>query len=397
MTKYRSFFQISIMTLFIFSCKGRKNDIDLSKTNSVIKSVDSTSLRITFSENKESKQLLFDSLLFGSNCDVAIKTIQGRSALEIKTDKEFSDAFIDIKASLGHPIDFTSYKYISMDILIPDDSWIAALKLNFKDSLGNFGGCPEVANNFYGHYNQWFSIVTNLQQLTPHFKNWEGTDNPLHKVSYLSLNPYNANQADSSLIYINNIMLSNDVPQKSYIPARIEKMDSIPNIPFEINFDNKALLKKLMAYRSFESSYQAMSKNIAGNETMAIRLKGSDKNKHIAFLPILEKITGHPVDFTQVKYIYFSYYITKESDDFDGIWLYLTSEHWQDILVDKNFIKDYVKGSWQKVRIPVNELQFIRERGDQLVLSNVYELRVELNYFPDKKNIEMWIDNFGWE
>ncbi len=384
-----------IVPLFIanLSCKNKEQNKPIHNYTSK----SSTSFMLKFLDNKDTQKLLYDSIVYGSKCKVSIKTIENRPALEIKTSKEFSDAFVDLKKLFGHTINFEKARYLSMSLFVPDQSWISALKLNFKDSIGNFGGCPEIANNFYGNYNRWFDIVVDMKKLTPRFKNWHGDGNPLSNTSLLSLNPYNAHQADSSVIYINNISLTNTKPSGDYLTSLVKPVDSIQNIPFKMDFDNPAFLRQLMAYRSFESSYQAMSKNIAGNNTMAIRLKGNLENNNIAFLPILDKVTGHPVDFTKIKRIYFSYFITEDSDDFDGMWLYLTTEHWNDILLDKKFYSDYKKGIWEKVSIDINDLNLEQIKGDDPVLPNVYELRINVNYFPKKKNIEMWIDDFGWE
>ncbi len=383
-----------IILLFIlnFSCKIEEKD-----TPVLVQSKNNTSFTFRFLDNEETRKLLSDSLIYSSNCKVSIKTVENKPGLEIKTNKEFSDAFIDLKKLFGHTINFKEARFISMSLLVPEKSWISALKLNFKDSLGNFGGCPEIANNFYGNYNRWFDIVVDMKKLTPNFKNWHGDENPLSNTSLVSLNPYNAHQADSSVIYINNISLTNTKPSGDYLTSLVMPVDSVQNIPFKIDFDDPAFLRQLMAYRSFESSYQAMSKNVAGNKTMAIRLKGNSENKNIAFLPILNKVTGHPVDFTKVKRIYFSYFITEDSDDFDGMWLYHTSEHWNDILLDKKFCSEYKKGVWEKVSIDIDDLNLEQIKGDDPVLPNVYELRINVNYFPEKKNIEMWIDDFGWE
>jgi hypothetical protein len=240
-------------------------------------------------------------------------------------------------------------------------------------------------------------MVVDLQDIIPVFKNWQGDQSPLPRTAYLTFNPYNAHQADSSSIYIQKLTLSNDKPTGDMLPRLAKPIKVDQNIPYEINFDDDATLRRHTAFRSYESSFQAIANHVAGNETRAIRLKGSDQNKYIAFLPILDKVTGKPVDFTKVKRIYFSYYLTPESDDFDGNWLYLTSMHWDDMLLDKEFYRDYKKGSWQKVSIDMAELNLARVKGENPVLPAVYELRLDINYFPGRKNIEMWIDDFGWE
>ncbi|MCM5663814.1 hypothetical protein [Galbibacter mesophilus] len=355
------------------------------------------SFTINFSDEETVQKLLQDSILYGSDCAVAFKTVGELPALEVKTKAEFSDAFIDFEKLFGHTIDFSQSSYLTVKMYVPKNSWISALKFNFKDAKGNFGGGQEVFNNFYQNENQWIEMTVDMKDIAAEFQNWSGDENPLPQTQLLSLNPYNAHQADSSSIYIHSLKLTQQKPEGNFVPRLAERVELENNIPYEINFDDEATLKKHIAYRSYESSYQALAKNVAGNPSRAIRVKGNDTNKYIAFLPIMDKVTGKPVDFTKVKTLYFSYYITPDSDDFDGSWLYLTSEHWNDILQDTTFYLDYKKGSWQKVSIPIDSLHLQQVKGDRHVLPEVYELRLDLNYYPGKNNIEMWIDNFGWK
>ena len=356
-----------------------------------------TSFYLHLARDSVAQRLLSDSIIFGSGCQLSLTETGGRPALAIKTSQEFSDAFIKLEHLYGYPVDVSQARYLSLSLYVPDSSWISAMKFNFKDSLGNFGGANEVFNNFYGHYNRWIDVVVDIQTLLPDFKNWTGNSSPLPRVSLLSFNPYNAHQADSSVIYVNNLRLSDEKPDAQYTRALAPRPRQEPNIPYEINFDNLKRLRTQTAYRSFESSYQALASGVAGNETRAIRLKGNEVNEHIAFLPMLDKLTGKPVDFTRVSRIYFSYYLTEDSDDFDGSWLSLVSQHWQDILIAKDFYSDYQKGAWHRVSIPLDSLNFEQVRGQNDVLPQVYELRLDLNYLPGQKNIEMWIDDFGWE
>ncbi|MEO0332271.1 MAG: hypothetical protein AAF223_11400, partial [Bacteroidota bacterium] len=384
---------IFIVSLFCF-CTDQPPTIERA---SQFVSQDPTSFEISFTHDGSTSRLLSDSIIYGSGCQLAIAKIGNQSALEIKTDKEFSDAFVDLEQLFGYTFNFSQARYLSMKLWVPDSSWISTMKLNLKDTLGNFGGFKEVFNNFHGNYNQWVEVVIDMQTILPDFQNWAGDENPLSRVAQLSLNPYNAHQADSSVIYVNNVRLSNEKPDLNYTSPLVPLPESSPNTAYKITFDDDSLLRQLMAYRSFESSYQAFAKGIGGNKTRAIRLKGKEENKHIAFLPMLDKMTGKPVDFTQVKRIYFSYYLTEESDNFDGSWLSLVSEHWNDILIAKDFYSDYEKGDWHQVSVNLDDLDFERVKGEGSVLPNVYELRVDLNYFPENKNVEMWIDDFGWE
>lgn len=352
---------------------------------------------VRFAKDSVTNNLLRDSTIFGSGVKVSLKEIGGTEALEIRTDQEFSDAFLDFEKLFGHTIDFNQANYVSMKLWVPKESWISALKFNIKDSNGNFGGFNEITNNFYGNHDRWLNVMVNMQDIIHDFKNWNGEDSPLSKTKFLSLNPYNAHQADSSSIYIHSIKLSDTKPEGSFIAALAPRPVIEPNIPHTITFDDEELARQQMAIRAFESTYQAMAKNVGGNQTMAIRLKGKESNKHLAFLPILDKMTGKPVDFTKVKRLNFSYYLTEESADFDGSILYLANAHWKDVLVHENVFSDFKKGGWHEVSIAMKDLGFETMEGHEKVLPNVYEIRLGLNYRPSSKNIEMWLDDFGWE
>lgn len=381
-----------LVVVFLFGCQHKQNN-----TSSVYQSKNDLSFHIQFGQDSKTESFLQDSAIVGSGAKVSLARVDNQSALEVKTAQEFSDAFLDLEKLLGREIDFSKARYLKLKLLVPKASWITALKFNFKDARGNFGGCDEIVNNFYGNYDQWVTYVVDLQHHIPLFKNWHGEDNPLPQTKYLSLNPYNAHQADSSSIYIHSLELSQEYPSGEFEVPLTQRPEISPNLPYTITFDEEVLLRKQMAIRAFESTYQAMAKNVGGNKTMAIRLKGKDSNKHLAFLPILDKLTGDPVDFTKVKTLKFSYYLTEDSADFDGSILYLANEHWKDVLVHKNIYDDFKKGVWQEVRIDLSSLNLDTMEGSEEVLPNVYEIRFGLNYRPNQKNIEMWLDNFGWE
>lgn len=391
---YRLYLSFVFLVLCV-ACEQKKEKKNGAET--YFQSNSTTDFNITFENNTSYPNLLGDSTIFGSSASVTIREIKGEGALEIKTISEFSDAFIDLERLFGHPIDFTKANFVSMRLLVPKESWITALKFNFKDAQGNFGGCNEITNNFYGNYDQWMDVIVDMRTIVPTFKNWHGEENPLPRTKYLSLNPYNAHQADSSSIYVHSIILSTEKPQGNFTEALAPRPTINPNNPYTITFDDEEALQSQMAIRAFESTYQAMGKNIAGNTTMAIRLKGKESNKHLAFLPILDKLTGAPVDFTQVQRLKFSYYLTEDSADFDGAGLYLTDEHWNSVLYDKTVFADFKKGEWVDAVIELKDLNLDLVRGKGPVLPNVYEIRLGLNYRPGQKDIEMWLDNFGWE
>lgn len=256
---------------------------------------------MVFGEDETIQGLLESGSIYGQGCTLALTEWQGRSALAISTDKEFSDAFIPLEKMLGHPFDITAARFFTITMSVPDKSYISALKLNFKDAEDNFGGIGEVVNNFYGNYKRWMTVTIDLGNLLPDFQNWHGTGNPLGQTTHLSLNPYNGHQAAPSTIYVHSLALSDTDPRVADTKALADVVYPEDNIPFVIDFDDPSVLHQQMAYRSFESSFQALGKNIGGNPSMAIRLKGNDANKYIAFLPKLHQITGNPVDFT--KYV----------------------------------------------------------------------------------------------
>lgn len=386
---------VGLLLAVFLSCKDKRWRAD--DHTSIYRSDDRTSFEIRFANDPTTSSFLQDSTLFGSDAKVSIKNIGGLDALEIKTKEEFSDAFIDLEKLFGHTIDFSKARYVSMRIFVPKESWICALKFNFKDSLGNFGGCNEITNNFYENYGQWINVVIDMQEVIPEFKNWQGTENPLPNTKWLSLNPYNAHQADNSVIYVHSIGLSDTKPNLNFVKALLPRPNITPNIPYTLSFDNEPMLKRQMAIRAFESTSQAMATNVGGNPSRAIRLKGKETDKHLAFLPILDKLTGKPVDFTQVKRLHFSYYLTENSADFDGASLFLASEHWNSVLLDTLVLTEFKRGEWQDATIEIATANLKRVRGNESVLPHVYEIRFGLNYRPGQQNIEMWLDNFGWE
>lgn len=390
-------FYIFFFFVLIFVSCGIEKKTDNGST-SLFVSKNATDFDIRFAKDTLMENLLRDSVIFGSGASVSIEQIGGLDALEIKTDQEFSDAFLNLEQLFNHTIDFNKSRYISMKLWVPKESWITALKFNIKDAKGNFGGFNEITNNFHQNHDKWMNVIVDMQEIIPVFKNWVGEGNPLSTAKFLSFNPYNAHQADSSSIYVHSIKLTEQFPkdivfQKTLAPRpKVEQ-----NVPHTITFDKEDLFREQIAIRAFESTYQALEKNVAGNETRAIRMKGKENNKHLAFLPILDKLTGTPVDFTKVKHLKFSYYLTEDSPDFDGAILYLADENWNNVLINEKVYSDFKKGSWQDVTIDFASLNFDQMENHDEVLSNVHEIRFGLNYRPGQKDVEIWLDNFGWE
>ncbi|GAB5521848.1 MAG: hypothetical protein RhofKO_40990 [Rhodothermales bacterium] len=358
---------------------------------------DRTSFIIDFADDAATRALFADDTIFGSDASVALETVNGEAALRVATVEEFSDAFVDLEALFGHTIDFSDARYLAVRMLVPEGSWIKALKFNFRDAEGNMGGIGEVTNNFYGHYGQWLDVIVDLQTMLPGFENWVGETSPLPNVKELSFNPYNGHQADSSVYYISRLQLSNAPITGTYHDRLAERPIVEPNIPYTITFDDPEVLHQQMAIRGFESTYQALQSGVAGNETMAIRVKGRPDKQYIAFLPMIDKLTGQPADFRNVERISFDYYLTEDSAPFDGSSFFIVTEHWQNILLTRDFYDDYKRGAWHTVSVNLADIDFDQVSGTDPVLPNVYELRLDLNYESDEKGIEMWIDNFRWE
>ena len=346
------------------------------------------------------RRWLTDSILYGSDCALSVAEAGGSTCLQLTTRSEFSDGFLDLEKLFGRPVDLQAGGYLNAEIYVPRESWIATLKFNARDMAGNFGGFREVMNNFPGRYDAWLTFSVPVADLLPDFTNWVGTESPLARVEQLSFNPYCAHQASPSSIYIRSVSLRDEAPAGADAGALLERKFPATNAVYHIDFDDDTWLREQIAYRSFESSAQAFGEGIGGNASRAIRLRGEDHLNNIAWLPILTQVTGAPVDFTRVDSIYFRYYLPPETDDFDGSHFYLTSEHWDDILLDTAFYADFKRGSWERLAVAVDDLQLERVRGElprDSILRAVHELRFNINYFPDRKNVEMWIDDFGWK
>ncbi|OAV44345.1 hypothetical protein [Lewinella sp. 4G2] len=338
----------------------------------------------------------YHAICEGCEASPAPTPIAGFNAIKVTTDQEFSDYLLNLEDTYGQTFDFTKAKYLTLHLLVPKGSYVRAMKLNFRDAEGNFGGIGEVANNFPDQWGEWQTIVIDLEKQLQDFKLWHGESSPLSAVAELSLNPYNANQEGPQAYYVSRIQLSDAKPEGGVAMPLLSK-PSIPNQSYTFTFDDPAELDPLMAYRVFEASNQAFAKGIGGNETNAIRMRGRPELNNIAFLPIVQQMNGQPVDFTKVKELFFDYYLEPGGDDFDGATLYLTSEHWNDILIDPRAYTDFVAGEWRTVRLPIKDVNLSVAKGDGDFLDAVYEWRLNLNFREDEKDITMWLDNVGWK
>ncbi len=378
--------------LILVACGQKKNSAPL------IESADRSNFVLQLGSKAIPSALLNDSILTCSGCTIGLTNIGGKNAIELSTKKEFSDGLINLKKLFGHTIDFRSARYLELAIYVPRTSWITALKFNYQDEKGNFGGCHEIANNFYGNYDTWIKVQVDLKDALTDCQNWVGEESPIPNTAFLSLNPYNAHQADDSKIYVHSIKVGNSLPDGNFTEALSARPDTVAN-PFEMNFEDGPYFRKVLAYRGFESSGQALEKGKFGNSTMAVRIENNNtvKRKYTCFLPMFKKVTGNTVDFSQVKKIYFDYYLTEDSEAFEDATLFLTGEHWEQILKDSSALRDFKKGSWERAEIYMDSLDLELVKGDFNPINAIHELRLDLNYLPGHKNTEMWIDNFGWE
>lgn len=337
-----------------------------------------------------------DSLAYGSDCAVEIAEAEGERALKITTEAEFSDAFLDLEALTGGPVDFTGGKYLVVRVLVPEESWVAALKLNFGDAQGNLGGIPEIANNFRERRGVWQTVLVDLGERNAEFQNWAGDESPLPRATRLSLNPFNANQAEPSSFYVSRLALYDAKPSGAFDDALVPHPTVATNNPFEVTFDDESYLWQNLAYRTFEGSFQTFREGVAGNATRAIRIKGSPPNEYIALLFELDQMTGAAVDFTAVRELYFDYYLVPGGDPIDGAKLFVTNDGWANILLDERAVETFEAGRWQQMVLRIEELDLELARGEEGVLPRVEQIRLDLNYRPGRKDVEMWIDNVGW-
>lgn len=383
----------SVLILIIgcfFSC------VKVEKGN--LSSVNASDFEIVLGEDVNTDNWISEGILEASDCEVAIETIAGKKAIKVTTTAEFSDALINLEKLFEHSIDFYGANYATLEVFLPEDSYISALKFNYADAKGNFGGCQEMVNNFENAKGTWRTYKIDLKKALKECSVWSGDEDPIGNAIKLSLNPYNPHQASPSSIYVHAIKISKVEPEGEYVEPLLPRPDTTAT-PFLLDFNDTPYFRKVLAYRGFETSYQALGTGIGGNETQAVRIKNENgsSRKFTCFLPEFLKLTGYPVDFTQVKKFYFSYYVTPESDDFDGANLFLTSHKWKEVLLDDHFYDDFKKGEWHKVEIFIDDLDLIQVQGEESPLAEITDLRIDLNYRPDAKNIEMWIDDFGWE
>ena len=339
-----------------------------------------------------------------SDCRSVTANIAGRDCRRVATDREFSDLLIDVASVTGGPVDFRDARYLTLELYVPSDSWISAIKLNFRDAAGNFGGVPEVANGFVDHPDRWVRTTVDLQTVLPKFQRWHGDASPLPAVTHLSLNPYNADQSSPQPWYVRSVRLSPIPPEPTDddIEPIVAPEPVVDNARFTMTFDDDHALRRWTSVRAFEATHQAFRRGVAGNATRAIRVSGLDRNKHIVFLPMFDRLTGRPVDLTASTRITFRYHRVPGGDDFDGVGLFVADRDWQNLLYADDFLDRMTPGGWHDVAVDLRDLDLRRVHGDanaksdDAILRQAHEIRLDLRHDGDHKAIEVWIDDFAW-
>lgn len=354
-------------------------------------------------DNQDSTQAMIDrGILHGQGCTLTADSVAGRAALRLATTEEFCDGFVEIEKWLGQTVDLGSGGYLTFGVYVPDRSQVMSVKFNQRDTEGRFGGCGNYFNNLYGRRGEWIDVTVPLTEQYAECRTWVGEGDFLSEVSAISINPYNADRIDTAILYLSHISFSHNSP-----PTRRDQVNRLSprpavavNNPHTITFDEPELLARQQAYRTFEATTQSIAAGKFGNQTNAIRAYGTGDNRYISWLPDIEQMTGQPVDFHQVDSLFFSYYLTPESDSFEGARLFITTgDDWEGILIAENFMThdDFMRGSWSRHAVAIDDLDLTRvdEPGD--VLSAVYELRLDLKYVDSAGPIEIWYDDFGWK
>ncbi|MEL7161282.1 MAG: hypothetical protein AAFN92_11040, partial [Bacteroidota bacterium] len=308
---YRFFALLSFLSLLV-SCADAPPQTTVTSTGP-------DNFLLELRNDDAGQQLFADGLIHGSHCEVDLAEIAGRPALRLATLSEFSDAFMDFEALFGYAIDFRAGKFFYFDAYVPEGSWIASLKFNHKTADGSFGGCGNSANNLAANQGRWFTVEIPVEEWFAHCKNWSGESDFLSATREFTVNPYNANRVDTGVVYLNNFQLTDErrevVPLS---PRNVAKPELADNSPYTITWDDRPLLEKQLAWRSFEATTQHITSGKFGNPTNAIRSYGTGQNKYICLLPDIEQMTGRPVNFHDLDSLHFRYYLTEDSAPVHG-------------------------------------------------------------------------------
>ena len=355
---------------------------------------------VSFEDADQVRGWIADGTLEAGDCTLTPVTIDGVGCLRLTTQSEFSDALLDLTKLAGGPLDLSAARFLTLRLHVPQPSWIAAVKLNLRAADGSFGGVPEVANNFVPHRGRWVTVVADLRLALPRFQLWHGETDPRPHATHVSLNPYCADQSRPSSLCIRSLSLSDTRPprQPDEVAALAERPSHPAGLPFAMDFDDETALRRLTAWRSFESSVQAFAVGVAGNPTRAIRLQGKESNRHIAFLPMFERMSGQPLDLTAAKRITFRYHLVPGSDPVEGATLFLADEGWSRVALDRDIGVRFEPGGWRDATIDLTALRFGGQPLAEVPFADaVHELRLDLNYRPGQKAITLWLDDFRIE
>ena len=337
-------------------------------------------------------------VLEGRGCTLAADRVGGEAALRLTTRSEFCDGLIDLRAVAGGVADFREARWLRVRCRVPAESRVAALKLNFRDAEGNFGGVPEVVNAFAVRPGEWVEAVVDLRTLLRRFEVWHGEASPLPAVTHLSLNPYCADQSRPSSLWVSEIELTVEKPAGDFDAAVCER-PGLTGLPLRLDFDDAETLRRMTAWRAFEASGQALRSGVAGNETMAVRLTGLEKNRYIAFLPMLDRLTGRTHDLSGPRRVRFRYYLEPGGDPVDGVRLFVAGEGWESVAVAEDFLTELQPGGWRAVDVDLSALTFT---GELSALSEAAEVRLDVKHRGAKgamegKRVTVWVDDFEIE
>ena len=384
-----------LLLLLLFGCPGA------APSETVGLSSQSAEFAISLADDAAARDLLASGAIRGADCSLGMATVAGQPALRIATVAEFSDAWIDLEQVVGRPIDFGSGGILRFDLFIPQESHIASVKFNHAGADSSVGGCGDYFNNVVGNQGEWLRVTVPLLEQYAQCQNWVGEGDVLRPTHALSINPYNAERSDTSVMYINNISLGTGYGHGGPGVQRLAPRPRVTDVnPYTITFDDDTLLARQLAYRTFEATTQSLAKNKFGNSSRAIRAYGTGANNYICWLPDVAEMTGRPVNFHRVDSLFFRYYLTPESDTVAGARLFFTTgEDWEGLLIAEDFMQpdEFVRGQWTRHAVAIDDLDLTPARESRDVLAAVYELRLDLKYAESAGPIEIWYDDFGWK
>ncbi|MEM7571301.1 MAG: hypothetical protein AAF433_00320 [Bacteroidota bacterium] len=363
---------------------------------STLQGADATNFQIDIQDQATFDQLVKDGHFRCQDCSARFVEVEGLPAMEITSQLQFCDAYFDLEGLFGHTYDLSQARYLSYALYVPASSWIGTVNHNYQDADGYTAGCGRPTNSFIDYKGQWVRYLIDLQaqQRDEGCETWNGEVDPLDAVQSFSINPYNGNLTVPSVLFVNDIRLSDQHPNLDFTPRFMPDLN-LPNQTYLIDFEDEAHLRRVVANRGYEAKNHRLINDAYGKAGRSIVSTGTGTSLNF-FLPKIQYFTGQPVDFTQVDSIYFSYYLTEDSGDVPSSQLFVVSEEWADILMDTSFYGPFEKGSWQRLSFALDDLGLFQVRGEELVLPQVYEMRVDLKPDTTATKVEMYFDDFGW-